>query len=114
LNAAEITARAQRAGFIPVEPASLSVAEQVRLFAESSHLLSLGSAGLGNLLFCSPGARVCEWRSGRVTDARPRSLAALRGVRYGCLLGSGETRGRWQADPDRLDSLLADPRFALR
>jgi capsular polysaccharide biosynthesis protein len=51
---------AQEEGFRCVNPANLSVAEQVRLFANAASVAGLTGATFTNLAFCRPGTRVLE------------------------------------------------------
>jgi capsular polysaccharide biosynthesis protein len=117
-NEAEVIALAERAGFTPVLLSGLSLAEQVRLFAEASHILAPHGAGLTNIGFCQPGAVLCELHMDSYVHWTFRRLAALRGVRYGCLVGqsAGGQHGwvhsnTWRLDLAALEGVLADPRF---
>jgi hypothetical protein len=88
INEREIIERAARAGFTPVKLSKLSLADRVRLFTEASHILAPHGAGLTNIGFCQPGARLCELLVDSYVHWSFRLLAALRGVRYGCLVGN--------------------------
>jgi capsular polysaccharide biosynthesis protein len=57
-NEAEVVARLEAAGFESVRPETLSVAEQVRLFSQASHIVGSSGAALTNMLFSPPGAQV--------------------------------------------------------
>ncbi len=121
INEAEVIARAERAGFTCVTLSKLPVSEQVRLFAEASHVLAPHGAGLANLLFCKPDARVLELHMDMHVSWIYRRIAALRALRYGCLIGRAVQPARkalhtntWEVDLDRLDAALADVRFAGR
>ena len=52
-----------RAGFIALEPGRARIEEIAGLLARAETVVSLHGAGLGNLVFCRPGARVFELRS---------------------------------------------------
>jgi capsular polysaccharide biosynthesis protein len=117
-NEAEVIEHAIQAGFTPVLLGNLSVRDQVRLFAEASHILAPHGAGLTNLGFCQPGAVLCELQMDSYVHWAFRVLAALRGVRYGCLIGTtvGERNSwahsnAWRLDITVLDAVLNDPRF---
>jgi capsular polysaccharide biosynthesis protein len=117
-NEAEVAERAERAGFTPVVLSKLSIPEQIRLFAEASHILAPHGAGLTNIGFCQPGAALCELHMDSYVHWAFRYLAAVRGVRYGCLVGTtlGPRQDKvhdnvWQLDLAALDAVLADPRF---
>ncbi len=117
-NETEVMARAERDGFTPVVLSRLSIAEQVRLFAEASHILAPHGAGLINIGFCHPGAKLCELQMDGYLHWAFRRLAALRGMHYGCLVGerigpagpSAHT-ATWRIDPDAIDAVLRDPAF---
>ncbi len=113
VNEAEIAAMAEAAGFTTVVLTGQPLAEQVRLFAEASHIIAPHGAALVNIGFCAPGATLCELHMDRYVHWSFRRLAALRGVRYGCLIG--ETippihdwthSNRWRLDPGALQGLL--------
>jgi capsular polysaccharide biosynthesis protein len=118
VNEVELAAQAASAGFETVVLSELSVAEQVRRFAEASHVIAPHGAGLANLLFCRPGAAVCELHMDLHLHWAFRRLAALRGLRYGCLVGAHDQPRQqplrdttWRLDPAALAAVLADPRF---
>ena len=117
-NEAEVIARAERAGFTPVLLSKLSVPDQVRLFAEASHILAPHGAGLTNIGYCQPGTVLCELHMDSYVHWAFRCLAALRGMRYGCLIGTvhGERayvvhENTWTVDLAALDAVLASPVF---
>ena len=118
INEAQVSERARAAGFTPVSLSTLSVRDQVRLFSEASHILAAHGAGLTNICFCQRGAVLCELQMDSYVHWSFRLLAALRGVRYGCIVG--ETVGErqrwvhsnvWRLDMAELETVLADPRF---
>jgi len=117
-NEAQVAARAEAAGFTRVQPESLSVADQIRLFTEASHIIAPHGAGLANIVFCQPGAALCELHMDAYVHQAYRSLAAVRGLRYFCAVGTAESPARpelfqnaWHLDLAFLDAVLADPAF---
>ncbi|WP_413161390.1 tetratricopeptide repeat protein [Capilliphycus salinus ALCB114379] len=60
INETEVTSWLSQWGFVRVELESLSVEEQVTLFANAEIILSPHGSGLTNLMFCSPGTTVIE------------------------------------------------------
>lgn len=90
---AALAARLAEAGYEVLSLGTLSLAEQIQAFAEATHVIGAHGAGLTNLLFCSPGTRVCELQMDCYLNWLFRRLAALRGLSYGCVLGSLE--GPW-------------------
>ncbi len=60
VNEAELLSVLLPAGFEVVVPGSLAIADQAALFAQASHVVGAHGAGMTNIAFCSPGARVLE------------------------------------------------------
>jgi hypothetical protein len=113
INEAQVIERARQAGFSPIVLSKLSVRDQVRLFSEASHILAPHGAGLTNIVFCQPGAVLCELHMDSYVHWGFRVLAATRGVRYGCLIGEtvGERQpwvhsNAWRMDLAALDAML--------
>jgi capsular polysaccharide biosynthesis protein len=106
-------------GFEPVVLTGLPLAEQAALFARATHLVAPHGAGLANLMFSRPGSTLLELHMGDYLNWSFRYLAALRGVRYGCLVGAAEPADaerwvharRWSAPLDRLRAVLDSPEF---
>jgi len=79
-------------GFTAVDPGALSVAEQIRMFAEAEWIVGPHGAALTNLLFASPGASVIEMFAPDYVDVSYWKLAdCLPDVSYRYLLGTGPT-----------------------
>jgi capsular polysaccharide biosynthesis protein len=57
-NEALLTAMLVAQGFEVVRPETLSVKEQVAMFADATTIVAPAGAALANMLFCPPGARV--------------------------------------------------------
>lgn len=117
-NEADLAARAQQAGFEPIAVAEMPFVDRVRAFANASHVVAASGPALANLVFCAPGATVCELRAEGQAGWTWRHLAALRGLRYGCLVGVAGLFGGGMApaagfalDPARFAALLHDRRF---
>lgn len=64
LNEPEIADLLAKRGFTTVFPHELSFAQQRTLFEEARVIISSHGAGLANCLWCRPGAKVVEFRSG--------------------------------------------------
>jgi capsular polysaccharide biosynthesis protein len=117
-NEAEVALCVEAAGFAIVQTETMPVAEQIRLFAEASHIIAPHGAALANIGFCQPGAALCELHMAAYVHQAYRSLAALRGLRYGCLVGEVETPPQsnlfdnsWRLDISQLEAVLGDPAF---
>jgi capsular polysaccharide biosynthesis protein len=118
VNEAAVIAEAERAGFTPVVLSTMSVAEQARLFHQASHIIAPHGAGLANIGYCRPGTRLCELHMAGELGWAFRRLAALRGMRYACLVGErigpapGSPHGQsWRIDPNAVAAVLSDPAF---
>ena len=85
-----------------------SAADQARLFAGATHVVAPHGAGLTNLVFCAPGARVLELFHPGYVNVCYWSLANLGGVGYHWLAGEGAA-----APPGRCPALTgADIRLS--
>lgn len=118
VNEAELAAVAAAAGFTKVVLSGQPMAEQVRLFAEASHIIAPHGAALVNIGFCAPGAVLCELHMDCYVHWSFRRLAALRGIRYGCLIGEAippiqdsTDVNRWRLEPGALQGVLAGRDF---
>lgn len=60
LNDEEVTALLAERGFVMVDPGSMSVADQIRTFANAEVIVATHGAALANLIFASPGSTVVE------------------------------------------------------
>ncbi|WP_455185419.1 glycosyltransferase 61 family protein [Azospirillum palustre] len=60
LNDGDVVELMMAAGYEIVHPEQLSVAEQVSLFAEASHVVGVHGAAFTNIAFMSPGSKIFE------------------------------------------------------
>jgi len=94
-------------GFEFVDPAALSVAEQIRTFAEASVIVASHGAALANLVFASPGATVVElFPAGNPVPDYWKLSCGVPGLSYRYLLGRGPDYSHSAADRSRM--LVAD------
>ena len=100
-------------GFEIVDPAGMSVAEQVKLFSQARFVAGPHGAGLTNLLFSAPGTRVVEIFAAPAAQgvSNYRVLASHCGMPYGRLLAKpvpgGSARGPHYFDMEVDPALLA-------
>jgi capsular polysaccharide biosynthesis protein len=74
-----------------IDPGALTVAEQVRAFAEAEWVISPHGAGLANLAFASPGASVIEmFPPDYVQTCYWKLASAVPGLGYRYLVGVGK------------------------
>jgi capsular polysaccharide biosynthesis protein len=89
-NEPEVLAALEPFGFESVDPGRLSVAEQIRLFAEAELVVGVHGAALTNLVFCSPGAAVIELFPPDYVNVCYWNLASsVEGIRYRYVVGDG-------------------------
>jgi hypothetical protein len=81
-NRDEIETLARGLGLDIVRPETLSVGEQVRLFASASLVVGEAGAALANIGFCNPGAAVLEIQSPAFGDSWIRATCHLMGLRW--------------------------------
>lgn len=67
-NQDQVIEVARRHGFEPIAPDTLTLAEQVRLFRESRHIIGPSGAGFAGVLFCQPETNVLCWQDSRIRD----------------------------------------------
>ncbi|WP_274649480.1 glycosyltransferase family 61 protein [Paenibacillus humicola] len=60
LNEHEVIEHLQRFGFQPLTLETMSVAEQIAVFADAEAVVAPHGAGLANLVFCRPGTKIVE------------------------------------------------------
>jgi len=87
LNEDEVIGKLRPFGFVPVKPESLALEDQVRLFRDATAIVAPHGAGLTNLGYCRPGTIVLELLMDGYVNWCFRRLAAIRGLRYDCVLG---------------------------
>jgi capsular polysaccharide biosynthesis protein len=109
-NADEVRRFLEGCGFNTVRLESLSVFEQARIFANAEFVIGPHGAGLSNLMFSPPGARVIELTP--ITEMRPFFWLISMKLRheYGmlpCATDTGTFNGDLQVDMAKLGRLLA-------
>ncbi|ATJ92227.1 hypothetical protein HK16_16025 [Acetobacter senegalensis] len=88
-----------RHGFRVVDPAGLTFLEQIQLFKNAECVVGVMGAGMTNILFCPPGAKVITLAPATMPDTFFAFIAGLRGLEYHELRGQmmdTETT-RWDA-----------------
>ncbi|MEB3357531.1 MAG: tetratricopeptide repeat protein [Synechococcales bacterium] len=87
LNEADVLAVLQPLGFVPVVLESLSLPEQVALFAQAQAIVAPHGAGLTNLAFCQPGTQVLELTAPTYMRTDYWIVSHHLGLRHACLVG---------------------------
>jgi capsular polysaccharide biosynthesis protein len=98
-----------KAGFEIVAPASLSVGEQARLFAESEAIAGPSGAGFANLAFASSGARVLEIAPPGWLTVYHWMISARRGLHHTVIVGEGKTQTGTPNITDRSRDVTLSP-----
>ena len=114
VNEAEIEPLLAARGFELVDPAGMSIAEQVALFSRASVVAGPHGAGLTNLLFSAPGTRVVEIFAAPAAQgiSNYRVLASHLGMPYARLLAAAvPTESRYGAHHYDME---VDPRLLER
>jgi capsular polysaccharide biosynthesis protein len=70
VNEDEVVESLRALGFEAVTPETLSVREQISLFAEASHIVGPAGAALTNMLYSAPGAQVVVLHNRHLVDQR--------------------------------------------
>jgi hypothetical protein len=119
-NESELLPILEKFNFEIHQTLGMPLAEQMKLFSGADCVVSIHGAGLANLLFAPPGAKVLEFMSPLPEYANScyYSLCAAAGHTYGYILGEHNPAdllkkgaGRWRidlrVDPDKLRRMLA-------
>jgi capsular polysaccharide biosynthesis protein len=89
-NEPEVLALLRPLGFEVLDAGDLSVADQIRAFAEADVIVALHGAALANLVFCSPGASLIElFPSGSIVADYWKMASGVPGLEHRYLCGTG-------------------------
>nr|WP_246396302.1 glycosyltransferase 61 family protein [Gluconacetobacter tumulisoli] len=80
--------RLSRNGFVSIDPETLTLAEQIALFRGARRIIAAHGAGLANLVFCRPGARVLEIFPPDYSTPAYWLTAVAAGMKYSCAVGT--------------------------
>ena len=115
-NEPELVALLSARGFTVVDPGTLSVADQITLFAEAECIVAPHGGALTNLAFASPGASVIElFAPDYVQGCYWKLSTCVPGLTYRYLVGTGRPAhagpnvGRRQRYADRSTRTRASP-----
>jgi capsular polysaccharide biosynthesis protein len=112
LEEPELASRLAQRGFEVLTMGDLRVAEQARTFAEAEVIVAPHGAGLSNLGFCRPGARVLELTPDHYLNPCFARISALAGLQHLVYVGtaspSGDSRRHWRTWSVDQDRVLAE------
>jgi hypothetical protein len=104
-NEALVEAACRELGVEVVSTATMPLDEQARLFAGARLVVVPHGAGLANIVWMQPGARVIELFAADYVVPCYAELAAVRGLQYSCLISA--TPGDSSVDLDALRRRIA-------
>lgn len=85
-NEGSLVERLEAEGFSILRPAGCTVAEQIDVMSRSRHVLAAHGAGLANIVFAPPGAKVMEF-CGQYLSSHFRMLSEFSGHTYRPIVG---------------------------
>jgi capsular polysaccharide biosynthesis protein len=102
INEDELVAVLTKFGFKSIAPESMSVAEQISLFAAAEVVIGAHGGALTNTVFCSPGTKVIEIFAPNYVNPCYRKLSSQVGLEYWEFIGErvldldsdGQQRGK--------------------
>ncbi|MEM1170392.1 MAG: tetratricopeptide repeat protein [Cyanobacteria bacterium P01_H01_bin.35] len=59
-NEEEVISKLSQLGFVCIEPESITLTEQIAIFAHAKVIIAAHGSGLTNIMFCRPGTKVIE------------------------------------------------------
>lgn len=108
VNEHEVEALVSERGFQIVSLQGRSLREQAALLHGARMVISPHGAGMTNIVFCQPDAKVLEFQNPAHINWCMKRLAAINNLVYGFLMGSLVEEGRkeFQVDISRLREIL--------
>lgn len=92
-NEDEVLAALSDRGFERIDPGEMTVADQIRAFAEADVIVSPHGSALANIVFASPGACLIElFPRGHLVPDYWKLVCGVPGVEYRYLAGVGATK----------------------
>jgi len=87
LNQAALVAMARKKGLCPVDPAKLSLSDQIHLFSRAAAIVGVAGAGLTNMLFSPAGTQIMAIAPRETARLPFMALSASLGHEYCWVLG---------------------------
>lgn len=115
-NESEVERALAELGFSVITLSELAFQEQVRLFRNARLVVAPHGAGLANVIFCPPGARVIELMPSVRDNRCFERLSAVCGLRHEVkliLASSENTSMEWRVDTHRLVDTIGRAAAAL-
>lgn len=106
LNEAEVSDFLARRGWQPVDPETLTLAQQIRIFSGVRAVCGLHGAGFTNLLWCQPGCVAVELFADNFLNGCYESLASCVEVEHRFLIQPADEHSRVLVDINQLETIL--------
>jgi len=94
-NEVEVESLLAGYGFVVVNPATLSLREQINIFSQAECVVASHGGALANIVFASDGCKLIELFSPGYVNCCFWGIASIIGVTYFYLLGKGRRYGDW-------------------
>ena len=108
VNEEEVEAFLSRRGWTSVDPETLTVAQQIQLFAGARAVCGVHGAGFTNMLWCSPGCAVIELMADNYLNGCFESISACLDIQHQYLVFPGDDESRIHVALDRLARVLPE------
>jgi capsular polysaccharide biosynthesis protein len=108
VNEEEVEAFLSRRGWTAVDPETLTLAQQIQLFANARAVCGVHGAGFTNMLWCSPGCEVIELMADNYLNGCFESISACLDVQHRYLVFPGDDESRIHVALDQLARALPD------
>jgi hypothetical protein len=106
-NEAKLSSALAERGFTVIDPETLSIEQQIDLYASAKHVVSLGGSALFNTAYCAPGAKVVTLEASEYFIPTHARFLASAGLDYGIIFGEQDLSDtlpihkRWKIDVER-------------
>jgi hypothetical protein len=107
-NEDEVAQFFEKIGWTVVDPASLSFADQIALFANAEAIFGIHGSAFANLVWCSPGATAVEIFADRFLSGCYEWLAQTVAVRHRFLVFPGDEQLNAIVDLRKIEQTLAE------
>jgi len=108
VNEGEVEAFLSGRGWTVVDPESLSLARQIKLFAGARAVCGVHGAGLTNIAWCSPGCKVIELIADNYLNGCFESISACLDLQHSYLVFPGDKESRIHVDLNELAQALPE------
>ena len=108
VNEDEVVSFLTKRGWTAVDPETLTLEQQIQLFAGARAVCGVHGAGFTNMLWCSPGCTIIELMADNYLNGCFESISACLDVRHQYLIFPGDDRSLIRVALDRLARVLPE------